>query len=858
MKPCSNETIKSSVIPSPNNISFPLDSFLDRLELAGFYISPAERLRVLRVIRQFGQGNLNSPEKLKSLLCPIIAQGKAEQEKFYDLFDQYWTQVMQPWEMPALEKPPGFWQKNAKWLSWLIVALVLGGLGYAVYQLTKVNPPALKASFRHAPIVTVGDSLHFENLSENPDSACTFLWEIFDNDHDHNEPEHSAHRTHDLKHHVAKVGKSPHKRVRLTSIHPERKDTAVFESRFTIHCANLPEIDSVVVTNEADKDQPIDFKVFTNEKKGIKVKWDMGDTPAGEEVVLKTQTEFKYTYRKEGQYNVRLNVSREGAKGYCQVDTSFNISIGGEKAYLAAKPLQIDPIAAIVNFSWGMWILLGLPALPIIWFWVKWAARQAPKPTDAADELDLEAAALRFKSSDKAPYKIPFRSHNAAVQVDKDLYRLADVMRQRQEGLRKEMDVPTSVKKTIAGGGFPQLLTKADEVPTEYLFLMDAQVEGSHQRHLFQWIVGFLQQREVLGEAFYFNEGLQRFWNSDFPDGISPSQLQRMFGFHKLVVLGNGHELIDTSAKYERQRPKLREDADQLFGHWKHRFLLTPMPVESWTYREGVLHDRFAIFPLDTKGLNNFVKYLEQEVEDEERPPYKMWSEKLLENQDGVDINYRNWRTAADHANYLQDHPHLFKWLCAAALYPKPEWDMTLAIGRALSPVGVDVTYDNLLILSRIPWLTNGDLSPRLRHQLMGALDTETERLARKAIETELQAVAHTVKDGHANLEHQTHLALQQFALNPKNAEAHKAIQQLMALGLLTPRHFVEINQSISRQSAVSSSQSKKGGRPAKIDRGSEGVKRHLWRKIRKGQCRRRSRFLRATFIGLRFSRCFF
>lgn len=710
------------------------------------------------------------------------------------------------------------------------MALVLGGLGFAIYKLNQVSdPPALKASFRNPDKVIVGDSVHFENLSENTDSLCTFQWEIFDDLENNDEPEFIATDSVHLTYRISKMGKSPFKKVKLTSIHPVKGDTAVYEGKFTILCNDPPKIDSVSVIAEAKKDQPVDFKVFTKNEKGLKVSWDMGDTPYGEEVVLETSRAIKHTYKDDGQFQIRLNVTREGAEGYCQIDTFFTIKIGGEKAYLAAKTLQKDTISAIVNFSYGLWFLMGLLGLPIIWFWVKWAARPEPKPVDEQNTNNLEAAARRFQSSDRAPYKIPFRSHDRAVQVDKDMYRLADIMRQRKEGLRKEMDVPTSVKKTIAEGGFPQLLTKADEVPTEYLLLIDGQIEGSHQRHLYQWLAGFLQQREVLGEVFFYNDGLQRFWNQHFPDGISPGQLQRMYSFHKLVVLGDGHNLVDPTPNFERQRPQLRLAANHLFGHWKHRFLLTPVPVVSWTYREGVLHDRFAIFPMDMAGLNNLIKYLEHEVEDEERPPYKMWSEKLLENRQEVDTNYRNWRTAADHEDYLKVYPNLYKWLAAIALYPKPEWNMTLAIGRALLPVGVEVTYDNLLVLSRIPWLITGDLSPNLRHQLIESLDRETERLARQAIETELSAVTDAVKVGHANLEHQTNLALQQFALDPKDAEAQKSIQQLMALGLLTPRHFVEINQSLGRQSAAGSFQSAVGsGQSAKMDRSPDALKTYL------------------------------
>ena len=814
-------------IATNHHISFPLDSFLQRLELAGFYISPAERLRVMKVIRHFKKDNLRSPEKLKYLLCPIIAQGTADQEKFYELFDQFWEQMGQPWAMPEVEETPSWWEQNSGWLRWLIVALVLGGLGYALYSSKKVaDPPRLKAHFTHDETVKIGEQLRFENLSENHDSLCAGKWEIIDEATE--KIEYSSTDSFHLTYPVSGQGDSPNKLARFTSIHPHTKDTSSHESQFTVLCEGYPEVDSVNIADGV-VGKPIDCEVFIKNTKGLSITWDMGDAPEGEQPVVKTGKKVQHVYKQEGFYEVVLIVSREGKQeGDCKHEVIAFMKIGDEKAYLREMKLQKDPIAAIVNFSTSMWILLSLLGIPIIWFWVKWATRPAPKPEEEGEGIDMEAAAARFRSPDKGPYKIPFRSNAAFVRTDRDIYRLADVMRQRQEGLRKEINVAASLQKTIDSGGFPQLITQSDEVPTEYLFLIDEQTEGSHQRHLFQWLVAFLQKREVYGEYYFYNEGLHRFWNDDHPRGISPSQLQRQYAFHKLVVLGDGHEFVSTSQNFEKQRPALRADASDFFGHWKHRFLLSPMPVVSWTFREGVLHDRFAIFPMDTNGLNEWLKYLESETEDEERPPYKLWSRSLLDNRSETDVNYRQWHTADDHKDYLKNHPHLYQWLCAIALYPKPEWDMSLAIGRSLSPVGVDVTHENLLVLSHVPWLISGDLNPRLRHQLLDDLDPETEQLAREAIKGELELAGKSVENGFANLEHQTNLVLQQFALNPKDAGAQQGIQQLRAMNLLSPRHRVELNQIILKEGSGGRGQEsgveerKSGGRKTKMDRSGE------------------------------------
>ncbi|MCB0519767.1 MAG: SUMF1/EgtB/PvdO family nonheme iron enzyme [Saprospiraceae bacterium] len=767
-----------------------------------------------------GPAHLRSPEKLKFLLCPIIAQGRAEQERFYELFDQYWRQVEQPWEMPPLPATPKWWETLPEWLRWALPLLLVLGMGYGIGRLIiKENPPELKVAFDHPPVVSIGDTIHFKNLSEHIDSSA-LRWEIVNPAND--SIEFVDTQSFDLHYLVKYAGEEPTREVRLTSLHsldPKTGQPATHQSSFSIRCNFPPSFISHTAPNEAAVGEEVKFSVRLADSADVEVEWDFGDETKTEAatkdrydkkvnnssrtkqppVLPKEKTRITgqsatHIFTKKGLFEVRAVATRSGLEGECSVADTWRISIGREDAFLAAKPLIRDTLDPTISFSWGTWILLGLLGLAMIWYWVKWAVRKPPPPPTEGE--DLTAAAERFRSVDKAPYFIPFRPQEGNIRVDRELYRLADVLRQRQEGLRKTFDVPVSVKKTIDGGGFPSLVTRTDTVPTEYLFLVDEQTQQSHQRRLSGFIVQFLQQREVLGEVYYFNSSLHSFWNEQHPGGISPEQLRRLHPYHRLVLLGDGHALLDPAAT---GKPALRQEATSLLSQWKNRLLLTPMPVVSWTYREGVLHSLFAIFPSDTEGLGEAMKHIERGIPDDERPTYATWCEHLLEGRHETDINYRRWRSAADHRDYLKDHPALYLWLCALAVYPKPDWSITLAIGRALAPLGVDLNYDNLLLISRIPWLVSGDLSPRLRKELLADLDPEAERLAREAVQAELKAVETLVQGSQVNQEHQINLALQNFALAPEVPEAQTAIRQLLGMNLLTPRHIADLDTTIER-----------------------------------------------------------
>ena len=144
--------------------------------------------------------------------------------------------------------------------------------------------------------------------------------------------------------------------------------------------------------------------------------------------------------------------------------------------------------------------------------------------------------------------------------------------------------------------------------------------------------------------------------------------------------------------------------------------------------------------------------------------------------------------------------------MCALAVYPDPDWAITIAVGRALEPLGVEVTFDNLRILGQVPWLRGEAFPPKLRFALLRELDEETERLARQATVKELNAVAHLVTNSHAGLELQTNLAVQQFTLDPQDPAYQDSLRQLQAKGWLNNKQQAELNQALSRREDISQS----------------------------------------------------
>lgn len=743
----------------------------------------------MKLLRSAGKAYLKSPEKLKYLICPIIAKSTTEQEQFYDLFDRYWKEISKPIEAPEADRIEGtylstIFGKLPKWIWMLPILVFLGTLAALVYreiQKNAIPKPIVHAAFPDG--VQIGDTVKCLNLSEHHDKVHTqFFWQLKHPVTKEIVLEDST--SYDWSFILADIDEHHTREIHLISHHrtDELRDT--FMATFNVLCQNPPNAEIQIKTQEIRAGEIFELQA-KSEDKGLSYLWDFGDgtTSKGDTA--------SHVFQNSGNFKVRLQVTRENAKGECFNIIEENINIGDNKAYLVFKDLQRDEMKPIAQFALGTWLLMGILSIGIIYFWVKWGTRQAPKPKENENQKN------KSKAPDRGPYFIPFRNRSGYIKIEQQLFRFADVLRQRQEGIRKQVDVQGTIRATIASGGFPKLQLATNTTPTEYLFLIDEQSSHSHQSKLFEYLISFLGEKDVLIETYYYNTEFHRFWNRQHPKGIHPDMLRRLYPNHRLVIMGDAHAMLDPFAN---DKHALKPSAKALFKQWKYRLLLTSLPESSWTYREDVLHDHFSVFPSDLEGLTAATKHLESGREEEDMVSFKAWRAQVSSNYSDPDVNYRRWRSLEEHSDYLKAHPKVFKWLCALAVYPKPNWDVTIAIGYALKDYGVEVTYDNLLLLARIPWLQSGILSPKLRSQFLEALSPEIKNAAHQAVATELAEVEDLVQNSFANRQWETEQAIQKYAIDPRDIGNQKLVRDLYKKGWFSKKQQADLKNTYYNQ----------------------------------------------------------
>lgn len=768
------------------HIILPLHTLFHRLEVAGYSISPAQRLHIYRIVQQFGTDYLHQPEKLASLLCPIIATSEAEQIRFHEIFARYLEDIR-----PAIEETirPKWYQKMPGWL-WFVAALVIiGAISWAIWNNQPVKPPPLSAQFDAPPTLTLGDTLQVPNQTQVQDTTrVDFHWKLLDEATQDVEWEQKG------KPHCAlaytQLANSEVKILRL--IVRDKLDGRVdsLDRTIRILCPQAPRVsERIEAPSRGEPEERITFRIIGEVADSIHYYWefDTDDRDTGQIITRR--------FPDPGVYQVQLTVEREGTPGICVTTRDHSITIGPELALLDHQALHKDQVERLLNFSIGTWLLLGLLGVFMIIYWVRWLAK---KPEEAKEEEESITHEQRFAHADKAPYTIPFQAQDHLLRTDDGLYRLANRLRRRQKGLRRLLDVPKTVQATIEGGGFPNVFFRRSTTPPEYLFLIDEQSADSHQSRLFSFLVKFLEDKDVHLSVFKYNSEFNCFWNEAHPKGIGLEQLFRMYPQYNLLVMGNGHTLLDPFAEGDNALRPAYVDA---FEHWPRRAMLTPVPVASWTHREASLYELFPLFPAQISSFQAAIEHFNQIYDDEEavQMSFAQWEKKRQLDDRQPNINYRIWRKPETYKEYLKGRPDLYLWLSALAVYPQPTWEMTIAIGRALESKGVIVTFDNLLILSQVPWLHGETLPHKLRKALVDELDPESEQIARETVKHLLDAAAPAADGSHANLELQINLAIQSFVLDPQNKQNQEAIQYLLDEGLLSRKQIMELNQGLER-----------------------------------------------------------
>ena len=322
------------------HITFPLDSFLQRLELADFAISPAQRMQLLRALQIFGQDHLRDLNGLKYRLCPIVARNEQEQLRFYELFDSYLQEIQtEEWIVEEPETPLNWWQKVPRWL-WIVGLLGLLGamIGINIY-LSKPQQDDPVFSFVYPDqYASIGDTVYLENTSANFDSnQIAFQWLLIDNET--GTMEDSSH-AYDWELPIREQGDSPYKEVWMIVSDTSVLDT--FTVPLVIRCLDLPKVEAIIGPTRAEVGDTVSFRLDMEQEEALTMEWSAEVDSLNDNWIedIRNLDSAAYIFDKAGVYNIQAIVKRSGVEGECQVELAHRVIIGGDRAFLEETPLR--------------------------------------------------------------------------------------------------------------------------------------------------------------------------------------------------------------------------------------------------------------------------------------------------------------------------------------------------------------------------------------------------------------------------------------------------------------------------------------------------------------------------------------
>jgi outer membrane protein OmpA-like peptidoglycan-associated protein/ABC-type nitrate/sulfonate/bicarbonate transport system substrate-binding protein/ABC-type amino acid transport system permease subunit len=310
-------------------------------------------------------------------------------------------------------------------------------------------------------------------------------------------------------------------------------------------------------------------------------------------------------------------------------------------------------------------------------------------------------------------------------------------LRHRQASEFYLLDLERTITATVEARGYLTLRYQPGSREPEYLALIDRASWRDHQAQLLNHLALAMEREEILLLRCFFEGDPRLCVDESSGQAIHLADLQKKYPAHRLLIFGDGEQLIDPLSG------NLASGAATLL-EWPERAVLTPEFHSAWGLREKTLADHFTLLPATLNGLGELSECFNLQV-----APYTSVTKQdgepaLPDLESPIAPN-----TVNELRHYLGEEP--FQWLCACAIYPELQWDLTLYLGSLPCMEAGLINEENLLRLSRLPWFRTGSMPDNLRDLLLRELDQEKESAIRTAFKQLLEEDTQAEETGAAD-----------------------------------------------------------------------------------------------------------
>lgn len=757
--------------------NLPLDDFFAALRRGGIGVTPVQMAEANQLLLQYAPLVPNEAA-LCQYLCPLFATNQAEQERFREIFAAHFSQKEEqtPFLPPPPPPPPRAW-----WKYLLVLLPILLLIGWWIWNNNKIiiKPPVIVFSVDRLNDTSESDDelnqyVKGDTLlaSITVDSRDTLLAKRMQIKTVYKWGDNTPDDT---------IGRHVYTRsgvYKAQALVKRQDEGDVFKTDTIVNYVRICDFPNGLVISSTAKDdsipvgKPLYFSAtVASDPLPDSIVWNIHNNSQMDSLselslrALYVEDErLGWELKTEGTYAVSCTIIYGNADGPCTF-TKF-------KTIYAHDPNK-PQMAATLRPAANAKLLKPAYKVKAYWFWVFGGGvllclllsllfkelyrrlQRAQEPTPIKD-ADYEHWLASFAST-KPPVDIPFLNKNALAPPEPTMAIVGRLMRRRIASEAMYMHIGKTIAKALRNSGFFKPAMEPRTQQSEYLLLIEESHINSQLTQLFNYLADTLHRHNVFVEKYYYRYEPSLCYSAAAPNGISLDRLSEKYPHHILVIAGHAHQLV-----YSYQ-PIVSPYYQNLLSRWTNKAILTPLPFADWGVAEkNILPTVIPVFPADTvghllmmQGMTDSRMDIEQQLKEQQGNLYST-----------VDIDFKaidelaaycqlaEWAQSKDGDAY---NNLLFQWIAALAVYPKLQWELSLAIGKALfdkAGLGHQINFSNLLRLARISWMQEGMMPPELRLELLKKLQQENEVLARETILLSLKEIPTSdLKPGHAAYE---------------------------------------------------------------------------------------------------------
>ena len=345
---------------------------------------------------------------------------------------------------------------------------------------------------------------------------------------------------------------------------------------------------------------------------------------------------------------------------------------------------------------------------------------------------------VRLRTADEPDTK-RFRLHNISESLFPQqllLYTARD-FRRRKRVPSGYVNVESTIRKYLSQGSWlDDFDYKFQQVQPEYLFLIDRASAADHLATFAREMARQLQNQDVYISIYNFEEDPRLC----FPEvgKRTPANLNDLAIKHyncRLVIFSD-------ATNWFHLRTGMLEVWVKGLEKWPERALLTPKDRARWGRLESAISQHVVVLSSDTEGFKELIKSFDNSKYKEGNLPEtypedlklrpRRWLERDAPEPELID------RVLLTLKSYLGDSGYY--WLCACAVYPTVQWNITLYLGYNLYTNSEKIfSTDNLKKLGRLPWFRYGYIPDWLRRELITEFKPKQERATREALKNWLE-----------------------------------------------------------------------------------------------------------------------